>query len=257
MDRSRGKNSLSPLTLQVGYTAAFAAGIVSFVSPCILPIVPAYLSFLAGVSFDELATTDQNTASRRRILTAAAAFCAGFVTVFVLLGASASMLGRLLADEADTIAKISGILIILLGLHYLGAFRLPWLDRDVRFHPLMKKSGPIGAYVIGLAFAFGWTPCVGPILATILVIAGNSHDLTRGIALLTAYGLGIAVPFLGAALAFGTFSKLFTVIKEHMRPIEILSGVLLVATGGLIAVGSIANVSGWLLQTFPFLANGG
>jgi len=248
---------LSPLTLQVGFSAAFLAGIVSFASPCILPIVPAYLSFLAGVSFDELATTDQNTASRRRILAAAAAFCAGFVTVFVLLGASASVVGRLVADEAGIIAKVSGILIVILGLHYLGLFRLPWLDRDVRFHPLMKKSGPVGAYVIGLAFAFGWTPCVGPILATILVIAGNSHDLGHGIALLTAYGLGIAIPFLAAALAFGTFSKLFTVIKQHMRAIEITSGVLLVATGTLIAIGSIANVSGWLLNTFPFLANGG
>ncbi|MHB8145674.1 MAG: cytochrome c biogenesis CcdA family protein [Vulcanimicrobiaceae bacterium] len=248
---------MSPFTPQVGYPAAFAAGIVSFVSPCILPIVPAYLSFLAGISFDQLATTDQTVASRRRILAAAAAFCAGFITVFVLLGASASVVGRLLADEAGTIAKISGVLIVLLGLHYVGAFRLPWLDRDIRFHPLIKKSGPIGAYVIGLAFAFGWTPCVGPILATILVIAGNSHDLLRGVALLLAYGLGIAIPFLAAALAFGTFSKFFTVIKRHMRAVEISSGVLLIATGTLIAIGSIANVSGWLLRAFPFLANGG
>ena len=244
-----------PLTPAVGYPAAFAAGIISFISPCILPIVPAYLSFLAGVSFEELSST--GIASRRRILLAAAAFCAGFITVFVLLGASASFLGQLLADQAQTIARISGVLIIVIGLHYVGAFRFPWLDRDVRFHPLMKHSGPIGAYVIGLAFAFGWTPCVGPILATILVIAGNSHDLLRGILLLTSYGLGIAVPFMIAALAFGTFSKLFNVIKRYMRVIEVVSGVLLIATGALISLGSISTVSGWLLRTFPFLASGG
>ena len=244
-------------TFDVGYPTAFAAGVASFASPCVLPLVPGYLSFLAGISYDEVARSVPDRAVSRRVLGAAAAFVAGFVLVFVALGASATLAARILIDHADTLQKVSGILIALFGVHFLGLLRLPMLQRDVRFHPSRLPAGPFGAFLMGLAFAFGWTPCVGPILATILALAAATNSVGRGTALLACYGLGIGLPFLFAAAAFQPFMRVMTTVRKRMRAVEMVVGSLMVATGALIATGTLAATSGWLLRTIPALGRFG
>ena len=241
------------MSLEIGYSAAFLAGLISFASPCVLPLVPAYLSFLAGLTFDEVASDHRSRSASLRVVIAALAFVAGFITIFVALGASATYLGALLADNASVIAKISGVLIAVLGFYYMGLIKIPLLQRDARFHPVLRRAGPFGAYIVGLAFAFGWTPCVGPVLAAILAIAGSTGDVWHGSTLLLFYGLGIGSPFILAAFAFQPFLRVTKFVREKLRWIEVASGSLLVATGVLIFLGSLANVSAWLLHAFPFL----
>lgn len=245
------------IAINVGYASAFAAGVASFVSPCVLPLVPAYLSFLAGVSYDDLVTAKLGDAVARRVAGAALAFVAGFVCVFVALGASASLVGAILLDHADVLEKISGALIVIFGLHFMGVLRVPFLQRDARFHPQKLPAGPIGAFLMGLAFAFGWTPCVGPILAVILTLAAQGNSLGHGMLLLATYGAGIGLPFLLAALALGPLMRFMVRIRTYFRAIEISIGALMVVTGAFIISGSLANVSGWLLQTFPALGRFG
>ncbi len=239
----------------MGLPTAFLAGIVSFASPCVLPLVPAYLSFLAGVSYEDVRAGNAET--RARVIVGAVAFCLGFSLVFVALGASATFVGRLLDDYAPLLSKIAGALIILLGLQLMGVLRIRALEGDRRFHPVFRQSSPLRAFAIGLAFAFGWTPCVGPVLAAILALAGSSGSVARGVALLGTYSLGIALPFLAAAVAFGAFSKAYDAIKKQMRAVEIGAGALLVITGALILTGTLATVSGWLLDAFPVFSKVG
>lgn len=237
--------------LDVSVGAALLAGLLSFVSPCVLPIVPPYLAWLAGVSFDELRDEAPGAEQRRRVIIAAFAFVLGFATVFIALGATASVIGKTIAQYFDTLAIVAGILIIIMGLHFLGVFRIGMLYREARVQVDRKPAGPLGAYVIGLAFAFGWTPCVGPVLAAILFIAGSEGTALRGAALLGAYSLGIGIPFLLAAIFASRFLGWAARFKKHMRKVEMAMGGLLVFTGILFITGQMSAISYWLLETFP------
>ncbi|MDH4992311.1 cytochrome c biogenesis protein CcdA [Aquamicrobium lusatiense] len=237
--------------LDVSVGAALLAGLLSFVSPCVLPIVPPYLAWLAGVSFDELRDEAPGAEQRRRVIIAAFAFVLGFATVFIALGATASVIGKTIAQYFDTLAIVAGVLIIIMGLHFLGVFRIGMLYREARVQVDRKPAGPLGAYVIGLAFAFGWTPCVGPVLAAILFIAGSEGTALRGAALLGAYSLGIGIPFLLAAIFASRFLGWAARFKKHMRKVEMAMGGLLVITGILFITGQMSAISYWLLETFP------
>ncbi|OQM73551.1 cytochrome c biogenesis CcdA family protein [Manganibacter manganicus] len=237
--------------LDVSLGGAFLAGLLSFVSPCVLPIVPPYLAWLAGVSFEELRAEDQYAARRRRVLAAAIAFVLGFTTVFIALGATASVVGKTIAQHFDILSIIAGIIIIILGLHFLGVFRIAMLYREARVQVARKPAGFIGAYVVGLAFAFGWTPCVGPVLAAILFVAGSTGTAGRGAVLLAVYSLGIGIPFILAAFFAGPFLNWATRFKRHMHKVEMAMGGLLVVTGILFITGRMSAISYWLLETFP------
>lgn len=237
--------------LDVSVGGALIAGLLSFVSPCVLPIVPPYLAWLAGVSFDELRNESPGAEQRRRLIIAALAFVLGFTTVFVALGATASVIGKTIAQHFDTLALIAGVIIIAMGLHILGVFRIGALNREARVQVNRKPAGPIGAYVIGMAFAFGWTPCVGPVLAAILFVAGSEGSAAQGGLLLAAYSLGIGIPFVLAAVFASRFLGWASRVKKHMRKIEMAMGGLLVVTGVLFITGQMSAISFWLLETFP------
>lgn len=230
---------------------ALFAGLLSFVSPCVLPLVPPYLGFLAGVSMEELTGENDDKAASQRVFFSALAFVAGFSTVFVLLGASASFLGQLVSEYIEYFAYIAGVLIIIMGLHFLGVFRIGLLYREARVHVERKPAGMLGAYLIGLAFAFGWTPCVGPILAAILFVAGSEDTVTRGAILLSAYALGLGIPFMIAAVFAGPFIRAMAKFRRHMGTIEKVMGAVLVLTGIMFLTGQMATLSYWLLETFP------
>lgn len=237
--------------LDVSLGGALLAGLLSFVSPCVLPIVPPYLAWLAGVSFEELKAEEPNTAQRRRVVLAAFAFVLGFTTVFVGLGATASVIGKTIAQYFDTLSVIAGVIIIIMGLHFLGVFRIGMLYREARVQVSRKPAGFFGAYVIGLAFAFGWTPCVGPVLAAILFVAGSEGSAARGALLLAVYSLGIGIPFILAAFFASRFLGLAARFKRHMHKVEMAMGALLVVTGLLFVTGQMSVISFWLLETFP------
>lgn len=237
--------------LDVSLGGALIAGLLSFVSPCVLPIVPPYLAWLAGVSFDELKDEAPGAAQRRRLVLAALAFVLGFTTVFVMLGATASVLGRTIAQYFDMLSIVAGVIIIVMGLHFLGVFRIALFYREARVQVARKPAGPLGAYVIGLAFAFGWTPCVGPVLAAILFIAGSEGTAMRGALLLATYSLGIGIPFMLAAIFASRFLGWAARFRPHMRKVEMGMGALLVVTGILFMTGQMSVISFWLLETFP------
>jgi cytochrome c-type biogenesis protein len=232
----------------VSFAGAFLAGALSFASPCVLPLVPAYLGFLGGVSYAEL--TD-GASARARVLPASFAFVLGFATIFVALGATASTISRALVEHMDLLAKIAGALIVVLGLHYADLIRIPFLQRDTRFDTPNQPAGLLGAYLTGLAFAFGWTPCVGPVLATILMVAGAGDSVEYGVSLLAAYALGMGLPFLIAAAAAGPFFALSKRFRSRMRAVQLVTGGLMIATGTLIFLGSMSIIGQWLLDTFP------
>ncbi len=240
--------------LDVSFAAAFGAGALSFASPCVLPLVPAYLCFLGGASLD---LAGEPESPNGKVVAAAAAFVAGFATVFVALGASASAVGGLLAANMHWLAPAAGGIIILLGLHYCGLLRLALLDRDKRLHIARRPPGLAGAFVIGLAFALGWTPCVGPILATILMIAASRHGAAGGTLLLSAYAAGLGIPFLAAALATRPFLTWMRRFRRHLRLVELAIGGALIATGTMILTGSAADVAGWLVDSLPALGRVG
>lgn len=244
------------MDFDVGYLGALVAGLLSFASPCVLPLVPPYLCFLGGVTLDQIAGKPDaapDAAAIRRVVVAAVAFVLGFTTIFVAMGASASALSQLLIANAGWLSKLAGAVIVAFGLHFLGLFRLRFLDREARVHVARQPTGPLGAYVAGLAFAFGWTPCVGPVLATILTVAAGREDLWQGASLLFAYSLGIGLPFLGAALFAGPFLRLMRRWRAQIGRVEQIMGALLVLTGLLILLGSFDDIGYWLLRTFPRL----
>jgi cytochrome c-type biogenesis protein len=241
------------LDLEVSYFAALIAGLLSFASPCVLPLVPPYLGFLAGTSINEMTDDEVSNEAWRRVVMASLAFVAGFATVFVALGASASFIGSFVTDNLDVLAKIAGVIIIILGLHFMGVFRIPFLYRDIRMQGPAKAVGLLGAYVVGLAFAFGWTPCVGPVLAAILFMAAQTADAFKGAMLLLAYALGIGIPFMLAAVFFKPFMKLMKRFRQHMGLVEKLTGGLLVLTGILFITGGMATIAFYLLELFPGL----
>ncbi len=238
----------------IGFGAALLAGLLSFVSPCVLPIVPPYLAYLAGISFGELSDGDSDKIAARRIFLSSVLFVAGFTTVFVALGATASIIGQSLARYFDTLAIVAGILIIIMGLHFLGLLRIGLLYREARVDVRRKPAGFIGAYVMGLAFAFGWTPCVGPVLAAILFVAGAEGTAARGAGLLAVYSLGIGIPFMLAGAFASRFIRWTNRFKRHMRKIEIAMGLLLIGTGILFITGQMQAIAQWLLETFPIFS---
>jgi cytochrome c-type biogenesis protein len=231
--------------------------LLSFVSPCVLPIVPPYLAYLAGVSFSDLQNAEMERERARRIIISAVAFVLGFSTVFVALGATASFVGQAIAQYFDMLSVIAGIIIVIMGLHFLGVFRIALLYREARVDVRKKPAGIIGAYVMGLAFAFGWTPCVGPVLAAILFIAGSEDTALRGAGLLAVYSLGIGLPFLLAAVFASRFIGWANRFKRHMGTVEKAMGALLVLTGILFITGQMSRIAQWLLDTFPGFATVG
>ncbi|HEY4345272.1 MAG TPA: cytochrome c biogenesis protein CcdA [Parvibaculum sp.] len=254
-------------SFDISYAAAAAGGLLSFLSPCVLPLVPAYLCFIAGTSFEEL--TRENASGEmlgsegltRRVALGSVGFVLGFSTIFIALGASASAINPLILAHKELLGRIAGLVIIVFGLHYMGLLRISVLNREARFQP--NHLGDVtqnlwlqflSPYVLGLAFAFGWTPCIGPILATILAIAASQESLASGVALLATYSLGLGIPFLAAAFAVRGFLAFAVRIRRHMGKIEKAAGLLLAGTGLLMALGSFERIAIMLLNVFPFLA---
>jgi cytochrome c-type biogenesis protein len=236
----------------VTYFAALIAGLVSFLSPCVLPLVPPYLVFLAGTSLERFADKEPEPRVKRETVAAAALFVLGFSTVFVALGASASVIGSLVRTYSGPLATIAGIIIVVMGLHFLGVTPIALLHRQKRLD-VAKPVGLWGAYVIGLAFAFGWTPCIGPILAAILAVAASEQTVTKGASLLAVYSLGLGVPFVVAAFAVEPFAAFLARFKKHLARVERAMGALLVLTGIAFLTGSVNQMSVWLLEAFPVL----
>ncbi|MBN8189236.1 MAG: cytochrome c biogenesis protein CcdA [Rhodobacteraceae bacterium] len=229
---------------------ALFAGVISFLSPCVLPIVPPYLAFMSGVSLAEM---EAGGRARLRAFTAALFFVLGLSTVFVLLGFTASWLGTFFLQNQLLLARISGVVVIVFGLHFLHVFRIPFLDREARIETGDTGGSAFGAYILGLAFAFGWTPCIGPQLGAILSMAASEASIARGTALLAVYAAGLGLPFLLAAIFLSRAMGLMTRIKRHMGLIEKVMGLLLVAVGLMLLTGAFSAFSFWLLETFPAL----
>ena len=238
-------------TLIPAMTLAFLAGVISFLSPCVLPIVPPYLAYMSGISLSE--GTDNNKVVS--IFLPAVFFVLGLSTVFLILGFTASALGTVFLSYQDTLITISGILVMGFGLHFLGILRIGFLEREARFEASSQNGSAFGAYVLGLAFAFGWTPCIGPQLASILTLAASEGSVARGTTLLGVYALGLGVPFLLVALFLSRLSATLTWLKRHMQIIERLMGLLLWTIGLMMLTGGFADFSFWILNTFPSLAN--
>jgi len=232
--------------------AALVAGLVSFLSPCVLPLVPPYLVYLAGTSLERFADAEPEPRVRRETVAAAFLFVCGFSTVFILLGASASAVGSLLRAYSAELAIVAGVVIIAMGLHFLGLWRIDLLHRQKRVE-VPKPVGLWGAYVMGLAFAFGWTPCIGPILAVILAVAASEATVSKGAGLLAIYSMGLGIPFLLAALAIEPFAAFLARFRRHLVHVERVMGALLVLTGIAFLTGFVTQASFWILETFPAL----
>ncbi|HWB43972.1 MAG TPA: cytochrome c biogenesis protein CcdA [Hyphomicrobiaceae bacterium] len=231
------------------------AGLVSFLSPCVLPLVPPYLGYLGGTTIEQIgADGGVDGTVRRRVVLAALFFVLGFTTVFVGLGAGASVLGQWIQDHKGALSLAAGVVIILFGLHFLGLLRIHFFYRDTRFRAEMNGATFLGAYLMGLAFAFGWTPCIGPVLATVLALAANEGSLHAGVRLLFVYSMGLGVPFILAAVAIGPFMGFLKRFRRHLGRVEKFMGVVLVATGILMLTGSLNWFGQWLLDTFPGFA---
>ena len=236
----------------VSIIAALVAGMLSFLSPCVLPLVPPYLVYLTGASLERFADAEPEPRIRRDTLAAAALFVLGFATVFVALGASASAIGAVLRAYSNQLAIIAGLGIMAMGLHFLGLTPIAWLMREKRL-AIAKPVGLWGAYLMGLAFAFGWTPCIGPILAALLALAAVEDTVFKGVGLLAVYSLGLGVPFIVAALAAEPFAAFLARFRNRLSLVEKAMGGLLVLTGIAFLTGAISEVSYWLLDTFPVL----
>ena len=240
------------MTPDVTLLAALLGGLVSFLSPCVLPLVPPYLVYLAGSSLERFADAEPEPLVKRETVAAALLFVAGFSTVFVMLGASASAVGAVLRAYSYQLGIVAGIAIIIMGLHFLGLTRIPWLARTKQLD-VAKPVGLWGAYVMGLAFAFGWTPCIGPILAAILAVAASEATVAKGAGLLAIYSLGLGIPFVVAAFAVEPFAKFLARFRRHLVHVERAMGALLVLTGIGFLTGFVTTASFWLLETFPAL----
>ena len=247
---------------------AFVAGVVSFISPCVLPLIPGYLSFISGVSLEEMrgmpvaaaagggtttVSTGVSDAAKRQVMITSLFFVLGFSLVFVALGASASVLGQFLMERLTILGKIAGVLLIIFGLHTMGVFKISWLLQEKRMHVQSKPAGMIGAMVVGISFAFGWTPCIGPILSAILLVAAQQESDNQGVILLSIYSLGLAIPFLLTALAINHFFVAFKKIRRHYHAIEIVSGLLMIIIGVLIFTNRFTIIAQWLTPYLPVL----
>lgn len=247
---------LAEMTLYLGVALA---GLVSFLSPCVLPLVPPYLGYLGGTTFEQL--SDDNGLERsvwRRVVLASVFFVLGFTTVFIALGASASLVGQFIQTWRAELSIVAGIVIIIFGLHFLDLLNIPFLLVDARYQAETEGASFVGAYVLGLAFAFGWTPCIGPILSAVLAVAANEASLGAGVRLLAAYSLGLGVPFILAAVAIRPFLSFLKRFRRHLRLMERVMGIALVVTGiaflNVFDWFSIQAFGQWLIETFPGLA---
>src|SRR5262249_11367389 len=236
----------------VTIAAALFAGLLSFLSPCVLPLVPPYLVYLAGASLERFADAEPAPQVWRKTVLAALLFVAGFSTVFIAFGASASVIGAWVQRFSSELAIVAGIVIIVMGLHFLGLTRLDVLMREKRLE-LAKPVGLWGAYVMGLCFAFGWTPCIGPILAAILAVAASKETVAKGAGLLAVYSAGPGIPFLIAAFAIEPFMAFLARFKRHLALVERAMGALMVLTGIAFLTGFVSEASYWLLEWFPAL----
>ncbi|MEZ5829015.1 MAG: cytochrome c biogenesis protein CcdA [Hyphomicrobiales bacterium] len=241
--------------MDVTYFGALIAGLLSFLSPCVLPLVPPYLCFLGGTTFDQLTGEDETPSHvYSTVVMSSVAFVLGFTTVFVILGATATVLGQLVAENLPLLSKIAGVVIIIAGLHFLGVIHIPILHREARYHADTRPAGLLGAYIIGLAFAFGWTPCIGPVLGAILAVAAGEDSVSKGVSLLFVYSLGLGIPFVLAAVAIKPFMSAMQRFRGHLAMMEKVLGGFLVLTGILFLTNSMTLIAGWILQAFPGLA---
>lgn len=238
------------MTSQVSIPLAFLGGILSFISPCVLPLVPAYVSFVTGISFEELTDSgnDNGKEMKKVIIFNSLMFIAGFSAVFVIiLGASASLFGNVFLVYQDIIRKIGGVVIILLGIHIIGIINFNILQREKRLHFFREKpAGLLGSFLVGIGFAAGWTPCIGPILSAIFTVAATSASPWSGIMLFIAYSLGLAIPFFLTSLFINTFLKHFNRLKRHMRIVSVITGAFLILTGGLIFSNSLGIIGAYI-----------
>ncbi|MBJ3763985.1 cytochrome c biogenesis protein CcdA [Maribius pontilimi] len=230
---------------------ALTAGLLSFLSPCVLPIVPPYLAYMGGISVTEM---QGQTSARRRAIVSAVFFVLGLSTVFLILGFTASAFGAFFLQYQTAFARISGVVVVVFGLHFLGLFRIPLLDREARLDAGDRGGSSLGAYILGLAFAFGWTPCIGPQLGAILSMAASEANVARGTTLLAVYAAGLGIPFLLAAIFIQRSMGVMNRLKRHMKLIERIMGALLVVVGLALITGAFTNFAFWLLETFPGLA---
>ena len=228
---------------------AFGAGLFSFLSPCVLPLVPGYISIISGFSLDQLTAEEKDSSLLSRVLLNSIMFIVGFSITFIMLGATASWLGQLLLAHQRLFGRLAGLLLIVFGIHLTGLVKINALYRDKRFHNVQKPRGLVGALVLGLAFAFGWTPCIGPILASIMTIASTRETVTQGMFLLAVYSAGLGIPFLLTSIALKHFLTFYGRFKKHFHAVEVLSGALVIAVGVLILTGSLTRLATW----FSFL----
>ena len=240
------------------YGIAALGGLVSFLSPCVLPLVPAYLCLVGGTTLDQLA--DNPDVEIRKginwpVVLSAFIFVLGFSTVFILLGASASYINKLVFEHIELLSKIAGAVIVIFGIHMTGLVRIPLLYREARFNEVEKPQNWFGSYIIGLAFGFGWTPCIGPILGTILALAASESSLGYGVSLLGVYSLSLGIPFLLAAVGINTFLKFAKRFRKYFKAVEVGTGLVLIATGVLIFTGQFQILAYWFIEAFPSLAN--
>ncbi|MBL7071839.1 MAG: cytochrome c biogenesis protein CcdA [Candidatus Omnitrophica bacterium] len=223
-------------TETISLWAAFAAGLLTFLSPCILPVIPAYISYITGISFDEL-KEGQNKETRKKIFVHSLLFILGFSVVFVALGASASYVGKLLIAYRTIISRVGGGLVIIFGLYLMGVFKLNFLNKQKKADFKLQKGSKIGSLLLGITFAAAWTPCVGPILGSVLVLAGTSENMLRGVWLLSIYSLGIAIPFITAALLLNSFLLYFAKVRKYMSVVKFVCGLLLIFIGLMLILG--------------------
>ena len=238
----------------IAVLTAFGAGIVSFLSPCVLPLVPGYISYVAGDTLSNTRHADDR-AQRLAVLGLSLCFVAGFSTVFIALGAGATALGQLLLRYRYEANIVGGIIVIIFGLFMVGMLKLPWLQRELRIHAHIKGARPLGAYLIGLAFAFGWTPCIGPVLGVILTVSAVAATVSGGIALLGAYSLGLGIPFLATAVFTGALLKWLKTMRRIGRWLQIGAGAGMVLMGFAMITGMLSAFAFWLLNTFPAFAS--
>lgn len=235
----------------VNIFVAFAAGVFSFLSPCVLPLIPSYLSFVSGVSLEEMRGEQTRARVRARVILNSAAFIVGFSLVFVSLGASASLLGALFLDYRNLIRILGGVLILLVGLYLVGVFKIAALDRYLQFNLKDKPAGYLGSILVGITFAVAWTPCVGPILGATLALAGTAGEVGRGTLLLTSYAAGLALPFFLSALAINSFFQFSQKIRRYVQAIHALGGVLLIIVGILLIGDYMTVLNGYALRFTP------
>ncbi|RZW04424.1 MAG: cytochrome c biogenesis protein CcdA [Rhodobacteraceae bacterium] len=238
-------------SLMPALAIAVAAGLLSFLSPCVLPIVPPYLAYMGGITVSEMQGAEKG--ARRRVMGSALFFVLGLSTVFLFLGFTASAFGRFFLSNQDLFLIIAGIVIMIFGAHFIGVFRIGFMDREMRMDAGDRGGSMFGAYILGLAFAFGWTPCIGPILGAILSIAATEADVARGTTLLAAYAMGLGIPFLLVAAFFPRMVGLMAWMKRHMDRIERIMGLLLWTVGLLMLTGKFTDFSWWLNEQFPVL----